>query len=92
MESVESLTASYINRWFGQEGKCLVPKKGLRCSNHISWEEIRHMLVEWEKKGRIRILRDPATAAMDDICIELLTIPGTDRAFPSNWIGDRPSS
>jgi hypothetical protein len=92
MNALESITASHINRWFGQEGKCLVPKKGLRYSKNVNWEDIRYILLDWEKKGRIRLIKDPFIADMDEDCIELLTIPGTDRLFPPNWIGDRPPS
>jgi hypothetical protein len=87
----EELMASHINRWFGQEGKCMVPKLGIRYGD-VPWKDIYSILQAWEQKGRVRIIQNPMTAESDDICLELLTIPGTDKPFSPNWIRDRPKN
>ncbi len=44
---------------------------------------------DWERKGWIRIHRNPQYAGDDDICMEFLTWIGGE-ALPTNWIRDRP--
>lgn len=87
---IETGTANYIGRWFAQEGLCLVPKRGLRFSNSVSWVDLNELLELWQHKGWIRMIKSPDDAELDDICIELITWPGTDQPFPDNWIRDRP--
>jgi len=87
---LETATANYIARWFAQEGLCMVPKKGLRYKNDVSWSDIEKVLNKWADKKWVRVIKSPDVAELNEPCIELLTWPGSDQPFPQNWVRDRP--
>jgi hypothetical protein len=92
IQPLENQLASNINRHYGQEGLCLVPRSGIWYPlEDIDWPYLMKILKEWEAKGRIKIIANPEKAEVNETCLELLKVPGTDREFPENWIRDRPS-
>ena len=62
---LETATANYIARWFAQEGLCMVPKKGLRYKNDVSWSEVDEILKKWAEKNWIRLIKRPEAADMN---------------------------
>lgn len=78
-----------IERIYPQEGHSRVPAKSvdLRDQTEGNWEPIVEILLDWERRGIVSIVRDPGLCNPDDICIVFNKFfDGTE--FPEFWIRD----
>ena len=72
-----------INRILNDKVK-YIPREVIRVYGRNNWQEIIKALTLWEKKGLLKLLKNPKTCNDDEICIEMLKY--IDKESPiDNW-------
>lgn len=65
----------------------LVQRSSIRIAGRANWPAIKQALSEWQKKGYLKILKDPEFALDDEVCVEFLTFFEHKSPIPGflNW-------
>lgn len=66
-----------------------ISRSTIRGYGRDDWPTIKKALSEWEKKGYLKILKDPEFARDDEVCVEFLTFFEFPSPIPGflNWEG-----
>jgi hypothetical protein len=86
----QELIAQALMRGFPQEGLSKVPASSLdfRYLFKGDWSPIEFILISWQKKGLIKIVKLPSECDPKELSIVILKwIPG-GQDLPENWIRD----
>lgn len=73
-----------INRMLNDKVKFLSKETLLWCTHNVLDTEVINALKDWEKRGILKILKNPNTCDNDEICIEMLKYIDKESPIP-NW-------
>jgi hypothetical protein len=77
-----------LNRYFLDGDSGLFTKEVIGTLAGNDWSAITVQLEEWQRRGLLRIVKQPDEAKKDDICIEMLNLIDRESPIPG-WPSKR---
>jgi len=71
---------------FVGSGYGYVPRWAYRIYGRSEWIQIREWLLDWEKRGFLKIIKDPEIAEDDDYCTKMFNFVEGTEPLPDYWI------
>ena len=50
------------------------------------WDFVHTTLADWETKGFLKVLKNPAHCTADELCIEMFNFIDATEPLPANWL------